>query len=106
MAARSAGRSGHPAAQPRRARATASRSGDDPLAEALAVAFDEPHGPLDDRPGTSVVRHEVDAPEVRQGRPEVEHPTDVGEPPAVDRLVVVADEEDSVLGRREQEGET
>ena len=36
---------------------------------------------------------------------EAKHAADVGEPPAVDALVVVADEEDAVRGRREQQGE-
>ena len=36
---------------------------------------------------------------------EAEDPADVGQPPAVDRLVVVADEEDAVGRRGEQQGE-
>ena len=40
-----------------------------------------------------------------QARREAEDPPDVGQPPAVDRLVVVADQEDPVGRRGEQQGE-
>ena len=52
-----------------------------------------------------MVHLEVDASQPGQQRRETEHTADVGEPPAVDALVVVADEEDAVRGRGKQQGE-
>ncbi len=54
-----------------------------------------------DRPGqhgcgASIVDRQVDAPEAGQGRRKAQDPAHVGQPPAVDALVVVADEEDAV----------
>ena len=77
----------------------------DPLGEPLAVVLDEPHGTLDDRSRAAVVGREVDAPEARQRRREAKHAAHVGEAPAVDRLVVVADQEDPVVRRREEQRE-
>ena len=51
----------------------------------------------------AVVHHEVDPAEARQRVGEAEDAPDVGESPAVDRLVVVADEEDPVRRRREEQ---
>ena len=48
------------------------------------------------RARTAIVDLEVDPPQPGQQRLEAEDPADVGQPPAVDRLVVVADEEDAV----------
>ena len=66
----------------------------DRLGETLLVAADEAHSTLDDRPRTAVVRHEVDPPQSGERAGEIEHTPHVGQPPRVDRLVVVADEED------------
>ena len=51
----------------------------------------------------AVVHDEVDPAQARQRRGERQDPAHVGEPPAVDRLVVVADEEDAVRRRREEQ---
>ena len=67
--------------------------------------FNEPDGALDDRRRTAVVHLQVDASQPGQQGGETEHTADVGEPPAVDALVVVAHEEDAVRGRRKQQGE-
>ena len=77
----------------------------DRLGEPLAVVGDEAHRALDDRYRAAVVDGQVHPPQAWQRCAKVEHPPDVGQPPAVDRLVVVADEEDPVRRRREQEGE-
>ena len=50
-----------------------------------------------------MVHLQVDAPEARERRVQREDATHVGQPPAVDRLVVVTHEEDPVGRRREQE---
>ena len=65
--------------------------------------LDQPDGPFDDRPRASVVDLEVHPTEAGQSVVEGQDPPDVGQPPAVDRLVVVADEEDPVGRRRQQE---
>ena len=52
-----------------------------------------------------MVHLKVDASQPGQDGGETEHAADVGEPPAVDALVVVADEEDPIGGRRKQQGE-
>ncbi len=77
----------------------------DGLREALPVVADEPDGSLDDRHRTAVVHLEVHAPKPGEHRIERQHAADVGEPPPVDRLVVVADEEDPVRRGREQQRE-
>ena len=56
-------------------------------------------------PRAAVVDLEVDPSQTRQERLEPEDPPDVGESPAVDRLVVVADEEDPVGRGGQQQGE-
>ena len=79
------------------------RPGADRLRKALHVVLDEAHRSLEDRRRTSVVDLEVDAGEVRQrlvGKSQ--EPSHVREAPAVDRLVVVAHEEDAI-GRRSKE---
>src|SRR3990172_5288748 len=66
----------------------------DPFREAFTVPFDQPNRADDDRARAAVVRHEVHSSEARQrGFGEPEQPSNVGESPAVDRLVVVTDEE-------------
>ena len=77
----------------------------DALREALAVALDQPHRPFDHRRRATVIRDEVDAPQAGQVRRQPEDPPDVGEAPAIDGLVVIAHEEDPVVGRGEQERE-
>ena len=75
------------------------------LLEALAVDGDHPRGCLDDRRRASVVRREHHAPRGRVVVPEAQDPPHVGEPPGVDRLVVVADHEEVVLGSGKQPDE-
>ena len=80
------------------------RAGTDDLREPLDVVLDEPDRAVEHGRGTAVVRLEVDARQAGQGFVgEAQEAANVGEAPAVDRLVVVADEEDPVVGRREQE---
>ena len=67
--------------------------------------LDQPDGPLDDRRRTAIVDLEVDPPQAGERRVQGQDPADVGQPPAVDRLVVVADEEDPVRRRRQQQRE-
>ena len=86
-------------------RAIGGRAGPDPLRESLAVAFDEANRPLDDRPRAPVVDLEVDPPEAGQHRVQAEDTTHVGQAPAVDRLVVVADQQDPVRRFGEEQGE-
>ncbi len=76
------------------------------LGEPLPVVADEPDRPLHDRPRAAVVR-DLRSTRRRPGQRAVqaEDPPDVGQPPAVDRLVVVADEEDPVGRRGEQQGQ-
>ena len=81
------------------------RPGPDRLREPLPVVLDEPDGPLHDLARAAVVDLEVDPSQTRQERLEPEDPPDVGESPAVDRLVVVADEEDPVGRSGQQQGE-
>ena len=66
---------------------------------------DEPDGALDDRRRTAVVHLQVNTSQPGKHGGETEDTADVGEPPAVDALVVVADEEDAIRGRRKQQGE-
>ena len=77
----------------------------DRLGEPLVVVLDEPDRALDDRARTAVVDLEIDPPQTGQERLEPEDPTDIGQPPAVDRLVVVADEADVVRRGRQQQRE-
>ena len=81
------------------------RPGPDRLREPLAVVLDEPDGSLDDLAGAAVVDLQVDPAQAGQERLEAEDPPDVGQSPAVDRLVVVADEEDPVGRCGEQQGQ-
>ena len=67
--------------------------------------LDQAHRALHDGPRAPVVRLEVDPSQARQGARQAENPSHVREPPAVDRLVVVAHEEHVVVRRREQQGE-
>ena len=67
--------------------------------------LDQPHGSLHDRSRAAVVGDEVDATQSGQSRREADHPAHVGEPPGIDRLVIVAHQEDVVLGRREDQGQ-
>ncbi len=61
---------------------------------------------LDDLAGTPVVDLEVDSAKARQDRIQAEDPADIGQPPAIDGLVVVADQEDAVGRRGQQQGES
>jgi hypothetical protein len=81
------------------------RPGADPLRETLAVSFHEAHGALHDGAWATVVGHEIDPAQAREGRRKVEHAPDVGKPPGVDRLIVVAHEEDvpAVAGQGKSE---
>ena len=74
------------------------------LLEALAVHGDHPRGCLDDRRRASVVRREHHAPRGRVVLPEAKDAPHVGETPRVDRLVVVADDEEVVLRERQAAG--
>ena len=67
--------------------------------------LDQPDRPLHDRRRAAVVDLEVDPDEAGQDRVQAQHPADVGQPPAVDRLVVVADEQDPVRRLGEEQGE-
>ncbi len=67
------------------------------------VRLDQAHGALHDRCRAAVVDLEVDAPEARQRVAQLEDASHVGEPPAVDRLVVVTDQEHPVGGCGQQE---
>ena len=60
----------------------------------------------DDRRRAAVVDLEIDSPEARQRCPDRQHATDIGEAPAVDRLVVVTHQEDAVRRRGEQQRKT
>ena len=77
----------------------------DRLGEPLPVVLDQADRALDDGRRAAVVDGEVDAPQAGQVGGQAQHPAHVGEAPAVDRLVVVADEEDPVRRRRQQQGE-
>jgi hypothetical protein len=65
--------------------------------------LDETDGSVDDHPRAAVVHFEVHAAEAGQRVRETEDATNIREAPAVDRLVVVADEEDPVRRCREHE---
>ena len=67
--------------------------------------LDESHGARDDGRRTSVVRHEVHAAKARQLGCQPKDPANVGEAPAIDRLIVIAHEEDAVGRRRKEESE-
>jgi hypothetical protein len=67
--------------------------------------LDESHGPLHDATGTSIVHRQVHATNPGERLLEGEDPAHVREAPAVDRLVVVADEEDMVGRRGQEQGE-
>ena len=77
----------------------------DRLVEALVIGRDHPRGGRDHGRRASVVRREHDAASIRVVRREAEDATHVGQPPGVDRLVVVADHEQVVLRRREKTDE-
>jgi hypothetical protein len=67
--------------------------------------LDEPHGPRKDGRRAAVVDLEVDPSEAGQARRQAQDAPHVGEPPAVDALVVVADEEDPIRRRRQEQGQ-
>ncbi len=76
----------------------------DHLRESFAVVLHEAHGPVQDDGRTSVVHLQVDPAEARErGLRETQQATDVGKPPTVDGLVVVADQEDAVRGRGQEQ---
>ena len=96
-------RARHP--RPGRARAgPAHPAGADPLREPLRVVLDEPDRTLDDRHGQRWLTSRSTRRSPGKRSSEGQHATDIGEAPAVDRLVVVADEEDPVRRRGEQRG--
>ena len=78
----------------------------DDLGEPLAVVLDEADRALDDRDRAAVVDLEVDASKAGQGRIELEDAPDVGQAPAVDRLVIIPYEEHLVRGRRQEQRES
>ena len=83
----------------------APRPGADRLGEPLAVVLDEPdRAPRRPSPGSGSSRRGRPAAGPAARRRGQDAP-DVGQPPAVDRLVVVADEEDPVRRRGEQQGQ-
>ena len=67
--------------------------------------LDEANRPADDLRRAPVVRHEVDATEPGKGCREIQDTPNVGEAPCVDRLVVIADQEDPVAGSGEEQRE-
>ena len=81
------------------------RSGDDAFREPLRVVLHEPDRARHDRSRAAVVGRQIDPAEPGQRAREAEHASHVGETPAIDRLVVVADEEDAVRRLREQQCE-
>ncbi len=80
------------------------RPSEDPLGEPLLVPLDHPDGSLDDRRRAAEVRDQVVPSKTRQPFGDRKDAPDIGQPPAVDRLVVVADQEDPVLGGGQQAG--
>ena len=64
------------------------------LAKRSSVDLDQAHGTLDHRPRTAVVGDQVDTRQTGQGGGQVQHPAHIRQAPGIDRLVVVADEED------------
>ena len=66
------------------------------LANRSPVVFHEPDRALHDRPRTAVVHLQVDPSKVRETVVQGKDPPNVGEAPAVDGLVVIADQEDPV----------
>ena len=79
------------------------RSSPDRLGEALLIMGDEPDRPLHDRDRAAVVHLEVHTPEAGQDRVERKDAAHIGQAPAVDRLIVVAHQEDAIRrGGQEQ----
>ena len=79
------------------------RPRDDPLGEAFPVVLHEPDRASHHGTGTPVVGLEVHAPQPRQRGGQAQDAPHVREPPAVDRLVVIAHEEHPVRWRRQQQ---
>ena len=81
------------------------RAGSDRLGEPLAIVLDEADRPVDHRSAGSgsSSRDRRDAARAAPHRRGEQDPPDVGQPPTVDRLVVVADEEDPVRRRGEEQ---
>ena len=80
------------------------RARSDPLREPAVVVLDESDRAFHHGPRTPVVHLEVHASKLGQAVVEGQDPPDVGQPPAVDGLVVVADEEDPVRRCRQAAG--
>src|SRR5207244_8303056 len=74
------------------------RPGPDPLHEPLLIVLDEANRTVDHRPRAPIVRDEVDPPQAGERVVELEDAPHVRQTPAIDRLVVVAHEED-LIGR-------
>jgi hypothetical protein len=66
------------------------RSGADRLDEPLSVVLDEANRASHDRRRAAIVHFEIDSPEARQLVGKGQDPPNIGESPAVDRLVVVS----------------
>jgi hypothetical protein len=66
---------------------------------------DEADRPLDDRSGAAVVDGQVDPAQTGQARGQRDHAANVGQPPGVDRLVVVAHQEDAPPLAGEENGQ-
>ena len=75
-------------------RAGRPRRGLDPLHEPFRDVLHQPCRPTHHLRRAAIVGRQVDPSQPGQPCCEVEDPSDVGQPPGVDRLVVVADEED------------
>ena len=87
----------------RTSRPVAAGPGPDALGEALKVVLHEPDCGRHHGRWAAIVDLQVHAPEPGQRGRQPEDTSDVGEPPAIDRLVVVTDQEDAVLRRGQQE---
>ena len=83
-----------------------SGSGPNRLPKPLAVHRNKPDGPLDHGGGAAVVCLEVEAAQPRQLGRQREDSPDVRQPPAVDRLVVVADQENPICRCGQQQGQS
>src|SRR5207249_8518112 len=81
-------------------------SGSNRLRKPRAVHRNKPDGPLDDGGGAAVVCLEVEAAQPRQLGRQREDSPDVRQPPAVDRLVVVADQENPICRCGQQQGQS
>ena len=77
----------------------------DLLREPLGIAGDQADCTRDDRARAAVIGDEVDPPQARQRVGHRQDAPDIGQSPAVDRLVVVTDQEDAMGRRGQPEGQ-